>query len=416
MPKAESIAVIDCQVAGVSGDMFLGALIDLGANVERIVRAIKSLETLDAGYKDVKVEVKKVLKGGFRASKVDVTAKATGKMKGNDLIEIVEKTTKRLKLSAKAKKFASNVVHTLINTEAEIHGSDFNEVHVHEVGMVDTAAEIIGCAVALEDLGLYDAEIYATPVAVGGGAFKFSHGIVTSPAPSTLSIFQSKNFPIKGGPVESELATPTGASILVNLFDEVSAFYPPITPSKVGYGAGNKDFKEMPNILRITLGKSIESEFYEDEVAILETNIDDVSGEIVGNAVDRLLEEGAKDVSVIPMLTKKNRPGQILKVVADKKDLRRLSRVLIEETGTLGVRQYSCQRILLKREVLRVDVLIGSMQLQVKVKVSKDCNGRVVRVKPEYDDLKRVAEKTGKPLREIAEIVTSRAHEVLLKR
>jgi uncharacterized protein (TIGR00299 family) protein len=267
----------------------------------------------------------------------------------------------------------------------------------------------------MEDLGLFDSKIYATPVSVGGGLFKFSHGTVSSPAPATLAILASKNFPLKGGPVESELATPTGASILVNLADEVSRFYPEMTPLKVGYGAGTKDFEEMPNVLRITVGKPLESWLLKDEIAILETNLDDVTGEIVGNSVDKLLREGAKDVSIIPMFTKKNRPGQILKIVADRKDVAHLSRIVMEETGTLGVRVYPCERHIITRDLYSVEVLVDDAKELVKVKVAKDRKGKIIRIKPEYEDVKKIADKTGKPLREIVELVTMRAREALLK-
>ena len=174
----------------------------------------------------MKVEIKQVMRGGFRATKVDVTAQGKSRKDGKQLIEIVEKTAKQVGLSVKAKQFASNVIHTLVEAEANLHGTHLEHAHLHEVGMVDTAAEIIGSAVAMEDLGFFESKIYASPVSVGGGLFKFSHGTVSSPAPAALAIFQSKNYPIKGGPVEAELATPTGASLIVNLASEVSVFYP----------------------------------------------------------------------------------------------------------------------------------------------------------------------------------------------
>jgi len=414
--SVDKILIIDCQIAGISGDMLLGALIDLGADVNKVVAAIKSLENQAYGYKNVKIKIQQVLQKEFKATKIDVTAESTSRKNGNDLIEIIKKSAKSLKLSEKAQQFASNVICTLVESEAKLHKKALPEAHLHEVGLVDTPAEIIGVAVAMEDLGLFDSKIYATPVSVGGGLFKFSHGIVSSPAPATLEILRSKNFPIKGGPVESELATPTGASILVNLADEVSKFYPEMTPLKVGYGAGNKNFEEIPNVLRITLGKPLENWLLKDEIAILETNLDDVTGEIIGNSVDRLLREGAKDVSIIPMFTKKNRPGQILKIVADRKDVKHLSQVVIEETGTLGVRVYPCERHITGRELFSVDLLIDDVKAVVKVKVAKDRSGKIIRIKPEYDDVKKLADKTGRPLREITELATMRARELLLKK
>jgi len=416
MPEFNKILIIDCQVAGISGDMFLGALIDLGADTNKIISAIKSLENPSYGYKNVKIDIQQILRGEFKATQINVTAESTSRKNGSELVEIVEKTSKNLKLSAKAQQFASNVIRTLVDSEMKLHKKSLTEVHLHEVGLVDTPAEIIGAAVALEDLGLFNAKIYATPASVGGGLFKFSHGTVSSPAPATLEIFRSKNFPIKGGPLETELTTPTGASIIVNLAHEVSCFYPGITPLKVGYGTGNKDFEEMPSVLRLTVGEPLENWLLKDEIAILETNIDDATGEIIGNALDKLLREGAKDVSIIPMFTKKNRPGQILKIVADRKDVKHLSQVIMEETGTLGVRVYTCERHIINREVTAVDVLIDNAKARVKVKIAKDKNGKIINIKPEYEDAKRLSDKTGKPLREINDIITTKAKTVFSKR
>lgn len=351
----------------------------------------------------------------FRATKVDVTAEGKTRKDAKQLIATVEKAAASLKLSPEARRFASNVIHTLVEAEAKLHGHHLADAHLHEVGLVDTAAEIIGSAVAMEDLGFFNSKITATPVSVGGGLFQFSHGTVSSPAPAALSVFQSKNFPIRGGPVESELATPTGASLIVNLTQEVSSFYPEMAPIKVGYGAGGKDFAEIPNVLRIVIGKPLPKPLGRDQIAVLETNVDDVSGEIVGHTVDRLLAEGAKDVSIIPMFTKKNRPGQIVKVIADPNDAQRLSRVPIEETGTLGVRVYPCERHIINRESKSVEIAVGKSKETVKVKVARDQDGKVIRIKPEYDDLKRLAEKTHIPARELSEMAVSKAREVFKK-
>ncbi len=251
---------------------------------------------------------------------------------------------------------------------------------------------------------------------MGGGTFKFSHGIVSSPAPATLAILQSKKFPFQGGPIEAELATPTGVSILVNLVDEVTRFYPSMTPLKIGYGAGTKEFAQMPAVLRLTMGESLESGLVKDEIAVLETNIDDATGEVLGYTLEKLLSEGAKDVSIIPMFTKKNRPGQIIKVIADQKDVEHLSKVLIDETGTLGVRVYFCERHIINRELHMVDLLVMGNKETVRVKVAKNQNGDIIHIKPEYEDLKRLAEKTKKPLRELSEIAVSQAREVLKNR
>ncbi|MCL1971135.1 MAG: nickel pincer cofactor biosynthesis protein LarC [Candidatus Bathyarchaeota archaeon] len=414
MTRPSPIAIIDCQTAGIAGDMLLGALLDLGADATKITHAIKSIETTTSVYSNINVDIKPVTSKNFCATKVSITAsERKHKRNGKQLIETVEKTVKNLKISSQAKQYASNVIHTLIDTESNLHGTSLCNVHLHEIGLVDTAAEIIGTAVALDDLDFFNTKIYVTPVSVGGGLFKFSHGITSSPSPATLAIFQSKNFPIKGGPVESELATPTGAALLVNLTSEVTHFYPEMVPVKVGYGVGDKEFLEVPNILRITLGKSLGASLDSDTVAVLETSVDDVSGEVVGYTVDRLFLEGAKDVSIVPVFAKKSRPAQIIKVIADKADCQRLVNVLIEETGTLGVRVYCCERYLVSRSIFSVAVCIAGEKESVRVKVSKNGQGKIVRLKPEFDDLKRLAEKTSLSLRELSDLVVAEARAVL---
>ncbi len=407
----EKILVIDCQVSGVAGDMILGALVDLGANVDKITSAIKSLEKPEYGYQKIKIDIKEVMRGEFKATQIDVTSESAQRRHGNELISIVEKAAANIDLSAKAKEFASKVIHTLVSVEADLHKTTFDDAHLHEVALVDTVAEILGVAVALDDLGLFESKIYSMPLAVGGGTFSFSHGITSSPAPATLAILQSKNFPFHGGPIEVELATPTGVSILVNLVDEVTRFYPSMVPLKVGYGAGTKEFTEMPAVLRFTLGNPLGGGLVRDEIAVLETNIDDATGEILGYAIDKLLSEGAKDVSIIPMFTKKNRPGQIIKVIADQKDAQRLSKVLIDETGTLGVRVYYCERHIINREIYTVDLQVMGNKETVRLKVAKDAKGEIIRIKPEYEDLKRLAEKTKKPLRELSELAVAKMQE-----
>jgi uncharacterized protein (DUF111 family) len=172
----------------------------------------------------------------------------------------------------------------------------------------------------------------------------------------------------------------------------------------------------MPNILRIIIGKPLTPKLLKDEIAVLETNMDDVTGEIIGYTVEKLLQEGAKDVSIIPMFTKKSRPGQILKVIADKKDSEHLSRVMMQETGTLGIRITACERHILNRELHQLSICINDSNELVKIKVIKDSEGRIVHAKPEYEDIKRVASKTGMPLKEVAEIVMAKAREAFLKR
>jgi len=413
MLKTNKIVVIDPQMAGVAGDMILGALLDLGANQKKVINAIKSLESSKYGYEKVSIDLKQTMNKDLKATTIDVSAKTVSHVQGRKLIEIVENCTQKLDISQKAKQFASKTIHTLVEAETKIHNTSMDHTHMHEVGLVDTAAEIIGAAVALDDLGLFDAKIYSTPVSVGGGLFKFSHGTVSSPAPATLAIFQSKQFPIQGGPIGNELATPTGAAILVNLVDEVDRFYPTMIPVKVGYGAGTKSFEGIPNVLRITVGESVNYGLLKEEIVVLETNVDDVTGEILGHTIELLIEEGAKDVSIISAVTKKSRPNQIIKAIVNKTDAERLSRVIMDETGTLGVRVCLCERYVINREVVELKLTVGAITEKVAVKVAKDTNGKIVRVKPEFEDVKRLANKSKKTAREISDLIITKAQQVL---
>ena len=415
MSTAKRIVVIDCQAAGISGDMVLGALIDLGADLNKMEEAMNCVRDSLRGCRSLKLTVGEVTRRGFRAKKADVRAIDEAPTRtGRELKDALHNSMTSLKLSTETIQLATSTMDTLIKAEADLHRESFDEVHLHEAGSADTIADIVGTVVALEDLNLSrDTAVYSTPVAVGGGLLTFSHGTVSTPAPATLEILRSKAFPMIGGPVESELATPTGVSLLVNMAHNVSSLYPPMKPVKIGYGAGAADYAETPNVLRMVIGEPFEYALANDEVHVLETNLDDVSGEVIGYAVERLLEEGAKDVSVIPMFTKKNRPGHIVKIISDKKDVKHLARILVDETGTLGVREYSCGRHILLREVSSVSVRINEKSEPVRVKIARDLDGKVVQVKPEYDDIEKLAKNTGTSFRDIMEIVTRKARNLI---
>lgn len=258
MSEFKKILVIDCQTSGVAGDMILGALINLGASADKVVSAIKILEKPEYGYKNMKIKIEQVVRGEFKATNIDVTSETADKTQRSELANVVEDAASKLDVSPKGKRFASKAIHTLVDVEADLHDTGFDDGVLDEVAMVDTAAEIIGTAVALDDLGLFNSKIYSTPVAVGGGSLKISHGIVSCPAPATLAILQTNRFPFHGGPIEAELATPTGVSILVNLVEEVSRFYPSTIPLKIGYGAGTKNFDGFPGVLRLTMGQALD--------------------------------------------------------------------------------------------------------------------------------------------------------------
>mgnify|MGYP001084239057 CR=1 FL=1 len=407
MATAEQILVIDCQTAGISGDMMLGALVDLGIDEQRFVNAMGSVRKYIEGCKNLEVTVTDVQRKGFRAKRVEVRSQDEGSQKTvSDLKEALTRAADELHLSGRAETFARRTLDTLVEAEAKIHGESADQVHLHETASADTIIDILGTAFGLDVLGLFSGtRIYSTPVAVGGGLFKFSHGTVSSPAPATIEILRSNAFPTIGGPVGVELTTPTGAAILTNLAETTTRFYPPFKPGSVGYGAGSKDLDEVPNILRLVLGQPLSYTLLKDEVFVLEANLDDVTGEVMGYVLEKLLQEGARDVSLIPMSTKKNRPGHIIKVIADREHVEKLSLIIIMETGTLGVRIYPCERRILNRTTTPIEVNVNGTKEAINIKVSTDSAGEVIRFKPEFQDLKRLAEKTNKPLRTVREIV-----------
>ena len=412
MPESRQILVIDCQTAGISGDMMLGALVDMGINEDRFIEAMNSVKKYIQGYKNLEVIVKDVQRKGFRAKKVEVRSREErSQMTVAELKTAVANAADELHLSERAKAFAQKTLDTLIQAEAKIHGETVDQVHLHETASADTIVDIVGAAFSLDELGLFShTKIYSTPVAVGGGLFKFSHGTVSSPAPATIEILRSKTFPMIGGPVGFELTTTTGAAILTNTADAPVHFYPPIKPESVGYGAGTKDLKEMPNVLRLIVGQPLTYNLLRDEAFVLETNLDDVTGEVIGYVVDKLFQEGARDVSVVPMSTKNNRPGHIIRVITERDNVEKLSLTMMRETGTLGVRIHPCERLILNRTITPLEVEVDGVKETINVKVSTDSAGEVIQVKPEFQDVKRLAERTNRPFRTIWQIVMDKTH------
>ena len=413
--SSKRILVFDPLIAGVAGDMIVAALIDLGANLSSVVEAMQSTQKHLQGCKKLEISISDTSRNGIRAKKVDVNAQeGIVSRSSTDLIDSARSCLTEIDISEDAKVFAMTALNSIISAEASIHGQKPEEIHLHELASVDTLADIVGTAAALDDLDCFsDTKIFSTPVAVGGGSLRLSHGIVSSPAPATLEILRSHNFPTVGGPVEAELATPTGVALLTSLVPEFINYYPSMKPVLVGYGAGTKEFGEVPNVLRVTIGESNDSGLISDEVLVIETNIDDTTGEVIGHAMDRLLQEGARDVSAIPTLSKKGRPGHILSVITDRAIVEHLCSVLIGETGSLGVRILPCERRLLFRENFPVEIVVANTKEVVNIKVARRTDGQVVRIKPEYDDLVKLADKTGKPLRELDQLTIRKAWEVL---
>ncbi len=388
------LTIVDCSLAGVSGDMFISALLDLGADEGKVIEAMENTASLFKECQKVKINVEKTDKKGIKAKKLSIKIlEEEGEgSKGIEMVGKVKEALDEANLSGKAKVLAVETLKTLLEAESIVHGKKMGEVELHEMGGVDTVLDIVGTFTALDDLNILEGKVFGTPVAVGRGSVKVHHGIYPVPAPATVEILTSRNYPFHGGFVQRELATPTGASILVNLVEKVSPSYPLIKPFKVGYGAGQMDFEEVPNVLRIIFGEEIRSLFVDRKV-LLETNIDDVSGEVLGNLFRKVSREGLLDLCLLPMLTKKNRPGYVLKAVVEEDKAAYFSELIMRETGTLGVRVSSCERFVLRRDTLKLKINFKGVEAEVRVKVARNERGEVVRVKPEFEDLKRLAEK-----------------------
>ncbi|HMK32090.1 MAG TPA: nickel pincer cofactor biosynthesis protein LarC, partial [Nitrosopumilaceae archaeon] len=332
------VLIIDPQVAGISGDMLLSALINIGANKSKVINGIHTSENYLLGSKIQKADFEKIVKHGTEATQLILDIKEnTHERRGTDIQECILLTSDKIGLSEQAKVFAKESIRSLIKAESKIHGEPIESVHFHEASSMDTVVDIIGSAIALDDLNLFSEEIITMPVAVGGGTLTFSHGTVSNPASAILEIFRNSGIVISGGQVKEELTTPTGASLLVNLADSCSEFYPSIRIKSIGYGAGKKNFDGFPNVLKIVQAEKTD-QFQQDTVQILETNLDDVSGEVLGHMIDKIIAKGAKDVTVAPAITKRGRPTNLISIICDSSSVSTVLDTLISETGTLGIR------------------------------------------------------------------------------
>jgi hypothetical protein len=406
------IAVIDSQIAGIAGDMLMSSLVDAGASKSKVADAIFACQDFLKGSKIAKVDFAKVVSHRFAATQLQIKyTDSVRTRKGAEMHRSLARCCDSLGLEQRAKTFALESLKTIISAEAKIHGEEFDSVHLHEASSIDTLADLVGCAAALQDLGLLDGRIYSTKVAVGGGLLKFSHGTVPNPASAILEIFKNKQFVLVGGQAEEELTTPTGAAMLVNLTQGSINYYPSIAPEKIGYGAGTKKFEGFANVVRVLVGNSgVVTATAKDMVCVIETNIDDVPGELVGNMVERL-SEVSKDVTVIPGTTKKSRPTYLIRIISENAQLNNVLEVLFSESGTLGARVQEVERYVLPRTILTVPVDINGSAFNVNVKVVKDSAGRVTNAKPEFEDVRILAARCKLPVKRAMELVNAQVME-----
>lgn len=376
------IAYLECS-AGISGDMCLGTLVDAGVPLRQISQALKALPV--RGYR---LEESRVIRAGIAAAKVDVVINRAGSKEHRTWKEVREIIGKS-DLPARIKKKGTEIFLRLFKAEGSVHGRPFNRTHLHELAAVDCMVDVFGTLIGLELLGIE--EVYASPVNLGSGSVKAEHGRLPVPAPATAEILRGA--PVYASSVPFELTTPTGAAIL----REVAASFGPVPPmelSEIGYGAGQKDFAEFPNTLRLLVGRQTPAG--PNDVVVIETNIDDMSPQIYEHVMDRLLGAGALDVSLTPVIMKKCRPGILLTVLCGE-DLRQpLTEIIFRETTTIGLRYHTVSRTVLSREIRRITTPYG----EVRVKTSQ-LGGSIVTASPEYEDCRKIARQKRIPLREV---------------
>jgi uncharacterized protein (TIGR00299 family) protein len=378
------IAYFDC-LSGISGDMTLGALVDCGVELAAIQAGIDSL-----GFPNIRLTSEEVKRHGFRATKVKVEHEPEHAHR--HLHHITEKIDASTGLTPPQKELAKRIFTCIGEAEAKVHGTTIRKVHFHEVGAVDSIADIVGAAVGLSLLAVD--RIVCSPVPTGTGHIEIEHGRVSVPAPATAEIL--KGVPLAASSVPLELTTPTGAAIVKTVADEFGPL-PAMTMETIGFGAGDRDMKEQANVLRLILGQS-NGQLASDEIWVLETNLDDISGEVIGHTTTKLFEAGAVDVYTTSIQMKKNRPGVLLSVLAPAETIAKLEKIIFRETGTLGIRRWQACRHKLERRSHTIETPLGP--IEGKLAVLPDGG---LSFSPEFEACRRLATEKNLPLKDIYE-------------
>jgi uncharacterized protein (TIGR00299 family) protein len=367
--------------SGISGDMFLSAMIDF-VDKEELINIIKKVI-------DVDIEIKKVKKCHILANKVNIIPKDVDY--NADTYKDIKNIIKSSDIQRDVKITALEILRILANAESRVHDIAIEDVHFHEVGNYDTIADIVGAAYIINKLNLKDNCLYR-PINVGSGFVKTEHGLLPVPAPATAEIL--KGLEIFFSDIKEELTTPTGAAIIKYINPKLAK--KSFIIKEISYGAGDKDL-ELPNVLRV-----FEIESINDDVVLLETNIDDIPAEILGYLYE-VLEGKVRDLHFIPTYMKKNRPAYTVRAIVDRNKANEVAKIIMRETGTLGVRIFDIERITADREFKTIKLFDES----VKIKIGK-VDDDIISQKPEFEDLKKIAKKYGIPLKDLYNIIFSK--------
>ena len=382
------IAYLDC-FSGISGDMFLGAMIDAGLDLNALKRELKKLN-----LKNYEIRTRRVKKHGILATKFDVIAK--GRQRDASLREIIA-IIGQSGLGGDVKEKSKEIFMRVAKAEAKVHGTALSKIHFHEIAAIDSIIDIVGAAIAVKKLGLE--RIYASPPSLGSGFVKCAHGILPVPGPATAELL--KGIPVASGSARAELVTPTGAALLAVLAGEFGEM-PLMKIGSIGYGAGSAELAH-PNVLRAFIGEA-DSEGKSENIKLVETNIDDMNPEIYDYAMGRLFKKGALDVFLTPICMKKNRPAVKLSVLAGQSRLDDIVETIFNETSTFGVRISDVARRTLQRETVKVKTRYGAIRIKVG-----SLDGKLKSISPEYEDCKRAAIKYKIPLKSVYDEVKNKA-------
>jgi pyridinium-3,5-bisthiocarboxylic acid mononucleotide nickel chelatase len=381
-------ALVFNPFSGAAGDMILGCALDLGADRKMIK------ELIEASV-NVSVDIKEIVKTGIKA--LDIQIKVPEKEPVRTYPELMD-MVKAARLPLKVEASALDIFQKLAEAEASVHGqSDLEKLHLHEVGQSDALADIIGSSAAIHSLSCDS--IYCTSINVGSGTTKCAHGVMPVPAPATLELLRKGKFYFTGGAEKKELLTPTGAAILSHFARPLESF-PQGRVISIGYGAGDADLSG-PNVLQGVVSE-LDSCLIPDMIEVLETNADDVSGEVLGNLFEELLAMGARDVAILPATMKKGRPAHVIKVIAKPEDTAKLARKIIIETGSLGIRVIPTRhRLMAARKIESIKFEVEGQIYESAVKIAKDSEGILLNISAEFEDCKKIAKNSGVPLKEV---------------
>ncbi|MBR34207.1 MAG: TIGR00299 family protein [Nitrospinae bacterium] len=383
------IAYFDC-FSGISGDMILGALADLGNDFSFIKKELKKLD-----LKGYSLSHKKVKRGVIETTRVDVkvTEKSSSKRNLKSIISIIKNSG----LAEKIKNDSIKIFRRLAEAEATVHGTTINKVHFHEVGAIDSIVDIVGSVIGIHHLNI--SKIVSSSINIGSGFVKCDHGTLPVPAPAVVEML--RGVPCFSSGIRQELTTPTGAAVIVTLANEFGSL-PELKTDRVGYGAGGKNLKEMPNALRIILGELSIANELKKEIFVLETNIDDMNPEFYDVVMEKLFQAGAVDVFLTPIIMKKNRPATKLSVLTQQQNVEMLANEVLKNTTSFGIRFYPVERVMLEREFQEIETVLG----KVKVKIGKR-DGEICHISPEYEHCKKISREQGIPIKKVYEEIQS---------